>query len=105
MVLVFVLNGGLEIDLRLPPGKTEMFTFNEHQASWPWNGHKKDARNLCEALKQNIWNIDLEEMKKQLQSALAGTAKFILPGANNFLFKNTVFNNHRDVLLELGYNG
>ncbi|RPB13101.1 hypothetical protein P167DRAFT_143742 [Morchella conica CCBAS932] len=105
MVLVSVNKGGLEIDLRLPPGKSEMFTFNGYQASWPWNGHKNEASNLCESLKAHVWKMDLEDMKKQLQSALGGTAKFILPGADNFLFKNAIFNNNGDVLLELGYNG
>lgn len=47
----------------------------------------------------------IREVANELQTALKGTGKFVFPGAGTFLYKNPVYNNELDLLVETNYNG
>ncbi|PYH73601.1 uncharacterized protein BO88DRAFT_449471 [Aspergillus vadensis CBS 113365] len=55
--------------------------------------------NLKEALK----NSALQSVEEALQTNLNSTARFVVPGQGTFSYKDPVFNDNGDLLIEVGY--
>lgn len=52
-----------------------------------------------------ITTIPLKQVAKELEAALSSTARFVVPGGGTFFYKDPIFNNNRDVMIEAEYNG
>ena len=101
---VSILNGGLQLQVNLPPLDTDLWNISTDGGE-NWIATDMDLTANAENFKQWLSGWNIRGPAAELQSQLNGTAKFVFPGAGSMLYKNTVFNNEHDVLVEAHYNG
>lgn len=100
-----VYQGGLQILLDLKTKKDDAFQIGTYENSWPLGAHSGEAKKMQTGLQNSIASNTLDQAEQTLQTALEKTARFVLPGAGVFLYKNPIFNNHGDFLCDVEYNG
>jgi hypothetical protein len=99
-----VLNGGLKLTVNLPPQDKDLWNIStDGGENWIATGMDLTGNAGHFATWLAGWNI--RTPANELQKQLNGTAKFVFPGAGSMLYKNVVFNNEHDVLVEAHYNG
>lgn len=97
--------GGLIISLEIPTGGKNTFHFKTHANSWPGGSHESEADGIKDIMLDSISTAPFDEMIKKLRIALKNTFRFVLPGSGEFFYKNPIFNDGGDVLLEVKYDG
>lgn len=99
-----ISQGGLQLQVILPPQDKDLWNIStdggESSIATGMN-LSGNADHFASFLAG--WNI--RGPAENLQHQLNGTAKFVFPGAGTMLYKNPVFNNEHDVLVEAHYNG
>lgn len=100
-----VRQGGLEIIMNLPENESDWFKVTtEHTDNWLMDGGTM-AQVADEVAGHVEDRTSIREVANELQNALKGTGKFVFPGAGTFLYKNPMYNNELDLLVETSYNG
>lgn len=105
MTLNSVLQGGMEISLNLPADTSEVFKVGTYNDSWPLDIHDRESKKLKGYLSDSISRAPFAQAQRELETALRSTARFVLPGAKTFFYKNAMYNKHGDALLQLEYDG
>ncbi|KAF8243632.1 hypothetical protein K440DRAFT_561107, partial [Wilcoxina mikolae CBS 423.85] len=100
-----VHEGGLEISLNLPDNPVNSWVQPPYEDNWPFNWHEGEADKLKTYLVDGLNNAPFAQAEEQLQNALRSTARFVVPGGGTFFYKNPIFNDNGDLLIEIGYNG
>ncbi|KZF24923.1 hypothetical protein L228DRAFT_280214 [Xylona heveae TC161] len=101
-----VKEGGLEISLNLPDDPNDLFEISPYFDDWPFsNIYPPYGEHLKERMQSAITVAPLWEAARELQTALSSTARFVVPGGGTFFYKNPIFNNNGDVMIEAQYNG
>ncbi|RHZ58240.1 uncharacterized protein CDV56_106126 [Aspergillus thermomutatus] len=102
-----VKEGGLRISLNLPSDPSAMFDVGKPSwGEWPFGvvyppyGEHLRA-NLVDALVQ----IPLLDVATQLQTNLTGASRFVIPGGGTFFYKDPIFSESGDLLIEAKYDG
>ncbi|KAL4746998.1 hypothetical protein BDW72DRAFT_197155 [Aspergillus terricola var. indicus] len=78
----------------------------EAHASYGWKATDDPKQILEDFVRKwlnKIKEIDLGEQERRLQKDLKGAARLALPGAGTFSYKNPVFNDNSDLLIEIAY--
>lgn len=94
--------GGLIISLEIP---TEGFHFETHADSWPGDIHGDEADRIKNVMLKSLSTAPFDEMIEELRTALKNTFRFVLPSSGVFFYKDPIFNDGGDVLLEVRYDG
>ncbi|KAH8908608.1 hypothetical protein BR93DRAFT_976753 [Coniochaeta sp. PMI_546] len=101
---VSILNGGLQLQVTLPPQDKDLWNIStDGGENWIATGMNLSGNADHFASWLAGWNI--RGPANELQNQLNGTAKFVFPGAGTMLYKNPVFNNEHDIMVEAHYNG
>ena len=92
---------GLMLKMNLPADPKEIFTIEEH---WDWGSSLGSTCTHEFYERRPTYKeselLDFENMTKNLQTALQSSARFVLPGGKQFFYKNPVFNNYGDLMIE-----
>ena len=62
-----------------------------------------NINDMKEAANDASGNLDFQSVTTNLQSALQSLARFVLPGGQQFFYKNPLFNNNGDLMVEARY--
>jgi hypothetical protein len=65
--------------------------------------HGISVANMKEAATDAAGKLDFRNVTTNLQSALQSSARFVLPGGQQFFYKNPIFNNNGDLIVEARY--
>jgi hypothetical protein len=107
LTLNSVKDGGIEISLNLPNKPTDIFHVGEPSYDeWPFGTlYKPYAEKLKNGLVEDLTKTPLLDIAEQLQSNLSSASRFVVPGGGTFFYKDPIFNNNGDVLIEAEYDG
>ncbi|PGH15923.1 hypothetical protein AJ79_02090 [Helicocarpus griseus UAMH5409] len=101
-----VMEGGLEISLNVPENQQHLFKISTYFDDWPdLASYPPYEEHLKQRMADAITGVPLRDIANDLQKALSNSAKFVIPGGGTFFYKDPIFNNHGDVLIEAEYNG
>ena len=101
-----VKDGGLEISLKLPDNQADLFHIGTEFDEWPFGDvYPPYGEDLKETLATAIDASPLQQVAEELQTTLSSTARFVIPGGGTFFYKDPIFNNNGDVMIEAQYNG
>jgi hypothetical protein len=98
-----ILNGGLQLQVNIPIAQSDLFVI-DHTSGGDWFSLAK-LDNCSAQFAEFLSTYNISSTAGTLQGLLNKTAKFFLPGAGNLFYKNPVFNNESDILVEASYNG
>lgn len=100
-----VHDGGIEMEMN-PATPDKIFHATYNNATIPCGGEKEP--NLPDVPKDwaDAFNhINFKGIIDSLTTALRSTSRFVLSGGDVFFYKNPIFNNHGDLLVEATYKG
>ena len=100
-----VREGGLEIKVNLPTDQSSLFHIDTFYNPWPWDSYPPYGEHLKQRLADAISAVPLSSIAEKLQKDLSSTARFVVPGGGTFLYKDPIFNNNGDVLIQSEYDG
>lgn len=100
--LELVDKGGLIISLEIP---TEGFHFETHADSWPGDIHEDEADQIKNVMLKSLSTAPFEKMINKLRTALKDTFRFVLPSSGTLFYKDPIFNDGGDLLVEVRYDG
>lgn len=95
-----VSNGGLLVTLSstsFPAPKTDGDSRAGTTSSIP-DGANQDASNIISGIESTV-----NDLLKEIQDALAGAGRLILPGNGTFAMENPVFNKNSDLMVDIKY--
>ena len=101
---ISILNGGLQLQVTLPPKDADLWNISTDggQSSIAIGMNLSDnASHFASWLTQ----FNIRGPALALQSQLNNTAKFVFPGAGSMLYKNAIYNNEHDLMVEAHHNG
>jgi hypothetical protein len=101
---ISILNGGLQLQVTLPPLDKDLWNITTDGGE-DWYAIGLDLSDVAGDFSTWLSDWNIRGPANELQNQLNGTAKFVFPGAGSMLYKNPVFNNEHDVLVEAHYNG
>jgi hypothetical protein len=101
------MEGGLEISLNLPSNTGDVFVTPEpYFDEWPFpNLTPSYGKSMRKSMKERVTATPLGQVASEVQASLASTARFVVPGGGTFFYKNPIFNNNGNVMIESRYNG
>jgi hypothetical protein len=101
------MEGGMEISLNLPDNPGDIFnTGKPYFDEWPFEVLGDSYGDSVRAwMKKTVSATPLGQVAQDVQTKLATTARFVVPGGGTFFYKDPIFNNNGDVMIESRYNG
>ena len=102
-----VKEGGLKISLNLPSDPSAVFDVGKPSwGEWPFgNLYPPYANDLKNNLVDALTNTPLLDVATQLQTNLTGASRFVVPGGGVFFYKDPIFSESGDLLIEAKYDG
>ncbi|KAE8155241.1 hypothetical protein BDV25DRAFT_125962 [Aspergillus avenaceus] len=107
ITLEAVEDGGLQVSLNLDDD-----TFNVRSDPVYYDGNYigltrqqvvERQEKIVDNLKAYLTKLPLHDAEKQLQANLKSAARFVVPGIGRLHYKNPVFNDHGDLMIEVDY--
>ncbi|PGH11685.1 hypothetical protein AJ79_04708 [Helicocarpus griseus UAMH5409] len=103
LTIASVLEGGLEIAV---PEITDDFIQTSTSGKGDAQFWDEDfSKSAAYTLKSAVSKIPIQDIAQELRTALTKSAKFTVPGGGTFLYKNPIFSNNGDLLIETQYDG
>lgn len=107
-----VENGGLKISLNLPSDLSKVFNVESDELKFRGDTAGYNQLDSVKTLFENektkwvnkMKNIPFGQVEKDLENNLANAARFVVPGGGAFTYKNPVFNDNADLMIEASYN-
>lgn len=111
VTLSAVEDGGIQISLGLPSDPTDAFTVQSEILQDYFNVPFSDTHNITEnqknmvvtSLTQQLKSSSLGDTEAELQKNLNSAARFVVPGGGSLSYKNPMFNDNGDLLVEVSY--
>lgn len=108
MTIDAIPGGGLSISLNLPADISEAFQVGwdplDYTGEAGFTHLSSDAyKNVQDSLIKSVQNIKLGDAQQALQNELNNSARFVVPGGGTFTYKNPIFNNNGDLMIEASY--
>ncbi|KAI9929452.1 hypothetical protein MW887_000923 [Aspergillus wentii] len=107
ITLVAVDTGGLEVRLDLNDDTFQIgndkLLFDGLEIGITREDVEKRQGELQDNFKETLRNSSLNEIKDKLQSNLNNAARFVVPGLGTFRYKDPVFNDYGDLLVQVSY--
>ncbi|OGE46921.1 hypothetical protein PENARI_c089G01865 [Penicillium arizonense] len=110
-----VHQGGLEIQLNVPSESSKWVStkFLENPETFDSSLMEsvsvgidwKPIKKIKEAVDDAVKNLNFKPLSHDLKSALGSTSRYVLSGGRNFLYKDPIFGNKGDMLVEAQYDG
>ncbi|KAE9371699.1 hypothetical protein N431DRAFT_467860 [Stipitochalara longipes BDJ] len=101
---VSILEGGLEFDVNIPANNSDLF-YIKTRVDNSFFKNEDFMKEMADDVRGWIGLIDIRHAATELKTLLTGTAKFFLPGAGDFFYKNPIFTNEKDLTVDATYNG
>ncbi len=101
---ISILNGGLQLQVNLPPKDSDLWNISTTGGE-NWIAIGMDLSGNASHFATWLSQFNIRGPANELQSQLNSTAKFVFPGAGTMLYKNPIYNNEHDLLVEAHYNG
>lgn len=98
-----VKEGGLEMKLKVPANPKDLFKINyKPQSVSPgqMEAPGKGVPDLKSAAEDAITKVNFDKVTTTLQNALKSSARFVMPGSRVFHYKDPIFNENGDLLVE-----
>lgn len=64
---------------------------------------EKTQQKILDDLEDHLANLHLKDDMDNLQTALRNTARFVVPGVGSLRYKDPVFNNNGDLMIQVDY--
>jgi hypothetical protein len=90
--------------VNIPPNNNDLYQVTTDSGG-NWASAGESLSGCAEQVQSWLGTWNIRGPAQTLANLLNGTAKFFLPGAGTLLYKNPVFNNENDLLVEAHYNG
>ncbi|PKY06357.1 hypothetical protein P168DRAFT_279802 [Aspergillus campestris IBT 28561] len=98
-----VKEGGLEMQLKMPTNPKDLFKIDytpKSVFSSSKEGPGMVVPDLKSAAEDAITKVDFNTVTTTLQNSLKSSARFVLPGGRVFHYKDPIFNDNGDLLVE-----
>ncbi|PWY66691.1 hypothetical protein BO83DRAFT_367079 [Aspergillus eucalypticola CBS 122712] len=110
-ITVTTTDGGLKFSLNLPTDLTKAFKVTADPLKW--NGDtagfdkldevKTIYQNFQDQLVKQFQNTSFGDAEKSLESDLNTSARFVIPGKGSLAYKDPIFKNNGDMMIEADY--
>ncbi|KAG6040395.1 hypothetical protein E4U41_000679 [Claviceps citrina] len=110
-ITIIATDGGLKFSLNLPSDLTKVFQVKADKLYFHGDtagndhldGVRGQLRELQDKLVQQFQQVSFGDAEKSLETDLNTSARFVIPGNGSVSYKNPIFNNSGDLMIEANY--